>query len=300
MSDYVRKRYRVLFELWRPGETECTVAFLACDTCDLVVYSPRPSESDLDEKYRFLVGLDSGSSQDRTDNSSDAWRARNLHRQLRPFLPTSRAARVLDFGGGDGRLLARIRKDGHECVIVDWHDQPVEGVRWLGHTLDEIDASEKFGIIVASHVVEHVARPRGILERLGRCLTHHGVVYVEVPLEIWGGPPRMAEPVTYVNFFVPGSVSRLLWNSGFAVLNCSIAQIRYHNSWLRVVRAIARVDHDWVAPRTRVPENLVAEIDQFLHPILKMRLSQRLMNPQSWMGTARYRITRLLRLHLSH
>jgi len=297
VSDYVRKRYRVLFELWCPGQAECTVTFLACETCGMVVYSPRPSEAELDEKYRFLVGLDAGNSRDRAGDPSDAWRARDLYRQLRPFVSASRAARILDFGGGDGRLLAHLLRDGHECAIIDWCAQPVAGVRWLGHTLDEIDPGEKFDIIVASHVMEHVAGPREVLQALGRLLVPGGIVYVEVPLEIWGGPPRMAEPVTHVNFFVPGSLSRLMRNSGLAVLNCSMAQIRYHNGWLRVVRVVAGVDHKRAAARIQVPGGPVAEIDRFLQPSLKMRLSQRLMNPQSWAGAARYRITRLLRLH---
>jgi len=145
-----------------------------------------------------------------------------------------------------------------------------------------------------------VARPKEVLRELGGLLAPHGVVYVEVPLEIWGGPPRMAEPVTHVNFFVPGSLVRLLRNSGFAVLNCSMAQIRYHNGWLRVVRVIAGVDHERVAPRDQVSEGPVAEIERFLQPSFKMRLSLRLMNPQSWAGAARYWIQRLLRLHQSH
>lgn len=293
MSDYVRKRYRVLFEVWRPGEPDCTVTFLACEICGLVVYSPRPSERDLDEKYRFLVGLDSGSSQDRTDASAEVWRARDLHRQLRPFLRASTGARILDFGGGDGRLLARIRNDDNECAIVDWCDEPVEGVRWLGHTLDEIHPSKKFDIIVASHVMEHVARPREILERLGRLLTHRGVVYVEVPLEIWGGPPRIAEPVTHVNYFVPGSLVGLLRNSGYSVERCRLGVMRQLGGWAKVIRAVARLGGQSISMRDQRTGNPAHEIDRFLRPTRMMRIHQRLANPETWLAAIRYHARRL-------
>jgi len=293
VSDYVRKRYRVLFESWCPGEAECTVTFLACETRGMVVYSPRPSEAELDEKYRFLVGLDAGNSRDRAGDPSDAWRARDLYRQLRPFVSASRAARILDFGGGDGRLLAHLLRDGHECAIIDWCAQPVAGVRWLGHTLDEIDPGEKFDIIVASHVMEHVAGPREVLQALGRLLVPGGIVYVEVPLEIWGGPPRMAEPVTHVNFFVPGSLVRLLWNSGFSIERCKLGIMRQGGGWTKVIRAVARLDCKSVTTRDRPTGDPNLEIDRFLRPNRTMRLHQRLANPATWLAAIRYRAGRL-------
>ena len=65
--------------------------------------------------------------------------------------------RILDFGGGDGKLLSGFRRRGHDCYLVDYNLQPLTGIEKLGDTLDDLDDGETFDVVLCSHVLEHVA-----------------------------------------------------------------------------------------------------------------------------------------------
>jgi SAM-dependent methyltransferase len=202
-----------------------------------MVYAPRPSPADLDAKYKFLGLLPSQSTLP-VPESADRWRSRKLYRVLFPLL--ERFSSVLDFGGGDGRLMRDLVAAGHRCFTVDWSEKVVEGVNRLGTTLEDLPAYTRFDAIVASHVVEHIAEPRAVLERLRDHLVPGGILYVEVPPEIWRRDPYMTEPVTHVNFFVPESLKALLGYAGYAVLACTIGITRFGESPTPVIRAVAR------------------------------------------------------------
>lgn len=291
LPDYDSKRYRVLFEVWVPGDSEFTISVQGCCECGFVLYSPRPTEADLENKYRFLSELEDKESDLSQLSESDVWRTSRLLRELRSLLPDGRAARVLDFGGGDGRLMASFVELGHHCSVIDWCDSPIAGVESLGKTVHDVHKSLRFDAIVASHVIEHLVEPRAVLSRLHEMLEPAGVIYVEVPLEIWSRPPPKTEPVTHVNFFVPGSLRRLLENAGFAVVRCGLRSTRSGNRWERVIRATARPAFRL---KHRIDADAIDEINSFLNPSPAMRLSQRLSAPGSWRGAVSYRLRRLL------
>lgn len=290
LAEYDRKRYCVLFKVWAPGASEFTIAIQACRECGFVLYSPRPTEADLENKYRFLSEQEGKGRSLSHLSESDLRRAGRLLWELQDLLPDDRTARILDFGGGDGRLMASFVEKGHHCSVVDWCDNPIAGVESLGRTVHDVHKLLRFDAIVASHVIEHVAEPRAVLSRLHEMLEPVGVIYVEVPLEIWSCPPPRTEPVTHVNFFVPGSLRRLLENAGFMVAHCRLGSMRFGNRWERVIRATARPGFG-VKNRTAV--DAMDEIHSFLNPSLVMRLSQRFSAPGSWKGAVGYRLRRL-------
>lgn len=240
LREYDSRRYRVLFEIWRPGDREFNITVRACRKCGFIIYSRRPDETDLERKYHVLTELE-GKKRARSQLSeSEVWRANKLYRELRDFLPDARPARVMDFGGGDGRLMKSFVEKGHRCSVLDWRESPIAGVESLGRTVHDIQKCLRFDAIIASHVIEHVAEPRAVLWRLCEFLEPFGVIYVEVPLEVWGSPPPRTEPVTHINFFVPGSLRRLLENAGFGAIRCVLGNTRICNRRERVIRAIAR------------------------------------------------------------
>jgi hypothetical protein len=55
---YVKKRYRVLFEVWFPSRQAVKITSQLCSACGFVLYTPRPEATDLDAKYRFLGALE--------------------------------------------------------------------------------------------------------------------------------------------------------------------------------------------------------------------------------------------------
>jgi SAM-dependent methyltransferase len=252
-----------------------------------MVYAPRPSAADLDAKYKFL-GLLSSQSKLPVPESADRWRSRKLFRVLFPLL--ERFSNVLDFGGGDGRLMRDLVAEGYRCFTVDWSEKVVEGVNRLGTTLEDLPVDTRFDAIVASHVVEHIAEPRAVLERLRGHLVPDGILYVEVPLEIWRRVPYMTEPVTHVNFFVPESLKALLGYAGYAVLACTIGTTRYGESPTPVIRAVARNRTAEVA----LPQPGVAhgQVLRYLNPSRWMRLRHRISMPVTWWTAFAYKLQR--------
>lgn len=120
-------------------------------------------------------------------------------------------------GGGDGRLMQQFLAADCSCDLVDYAAQTVSGVQKRGGTMADLPASERFNWITCSHMLEHVADPLQIVQTLSCHLAEDSVLYIEVPMEIWGRAPLQEEPVTHVNFFTPASLRHLQQRAGLAV-----------------------------------------------------------------------------------
>lgn len=245
-SDYLRLRHRVLFELWAPDEEEAFVAtFVLCDQCGFVGYTPRATEEEIDAKYRMIAEQqrkDPARAPVRTEATAlDRERSAELYDALAAHLP-GREGRLLDFGGGNGALMSRFASAGFECGVVDYTPTTVAGVERLGDTLDDLPDDARFDVVFCSHVFEHVAEPVDIARRLAGRLRPEGILFVEVPLEIVGGPPPMREPVTHVNFFCETSLTTTLRRAGLEVIDCHTKACLFASGAYRYgVRAVAQL-----------------------------------------------------------
>jgi hypothetical protein len=138
------------------------------------------------------------------------------------FWPREGKVRVLDFGGGDGRLMQRFVERGAECFVVDYVHETVPGVTRLGDTLDDLPEQiepVRFRYFVPCHRACRGAA--GHHESFAYLLKPSGAHLVAVPHEIWRAAPLQAEPVTHVNFFTEQSLQALFVNTGYEVLNSS-------------------------------------------------------------------------------
>ncbi|MCC6217392.1 MAG: class I SAM-dependent methyltransferase [Polyangiaceae bacterium] len=238
-SAYVRLRLRVLFEVWAPAAAEVTLRFVLCGRCGLVTYLPRASADEVDQKYRFLARIEPPRPERRAVRALDRRRSGELFHWAAAWLPAGGA--VLDFGGGNGALLATFVEHGYRAGVVDYVPHAVPGVERLGSTLDEVPPEQRFDVVLASHVLEHLAAPVAVLERLRDRLAPGGVLVVEVPLEIVGGLPRFEEPVTHVSFFSEDSLSVALERAGLEVLQVGVEASTFESGARKLgVRAIAR------------------------------------------------------------
>lgn len=219
LSSYVKARLAVLFEVWLPGQTEVQVKSVLCTACGFLTFTPRPSASDLDAKYQFLATNELSRAELNVSLQSDATRSEQLAGTVLGLAePPGR--RLLDFGGGNGRLLSRFLDLGFECHVCDYVEQTLPGIRRVGRTLDDLDRGQLFDLIVCSHVLEHVTTPRETVQRLAAQLAVGGLLYAEVPLEIWGEAPLVQEPVTHINFFAPHTLQALCDGLPVDVLDC--------------------------------------------------------------------------------
>ena len=240
---YIQLRYRVLFETWFPGADEVRIESIFCDRCGMIIYRPRPEAVDLTNKYRQLLELNSidrivGGANPKVEEA----RSEELYQHAERMSGKSLAnISVLDYGGGDGCLMQSFQHRGCRCDLVDFVTTPREGVRKLGDTLEDLPSDSSFDCIVASHVFEHLHNPREVLETLRQHLHPDGIIYVEVPFEVWGTPPLQDEPVTHLNFYTPSSLRFLLEISGFDVLSCNLSTALHPtNRRFGAIRIVAR------------------------------------------------------------
>lgn len=245
----------MLFELWNPGTSVFDVEFRLCDDCGFVCYFPRPTESEVDAKYRFLselgtqerqqagqVGRDgvkkAGLEQARTELEAD--RSAQILATLSPFLEDRKE--LLDLGGGRGGLLCAFSRKGMKCALVDYLKGPLPGIERIGSTLADVPEGRKFHVVLSSHVFEHLAEPLQLAKDIRRCLHPDGLLFIEVPLEIFGSAPKNAEPVTHINFFCPSSLGTLLKVAGFELLFCELVDSLFESGKKRTaVRAVGRL-----------------------------------------------------------
>jgi 2-polyprenyl-3-methyl-5-hydroxy-6-metoxy-1,4-benzoquinol methylase len=90
-------------------------------------------------------------------------------------LSASEGGSLLDVGCGNGELIARLHSLGWKVSGVDFDASAVSYARSqhldvrLG-TIADIQETERYDVIVLSHVIEHVADPVQLLRDCGKCL----------------------------------------------------------------------------------------------------------------------------------
>jgi SAM-dependent methyltransferase len=220
---YLQTRLRLLFDLWAQGN-DFRIRSVLCDNCGFVMYLPRPEEADLDAKYRYLRAHDNGKGTHiGADDSIENARSEQIWNYISRKIDLARVATVLDFGGMDGRLMRAFVARGKECFVIDYCADVKNGVTKLGETISDIPPNSTFDLIVCSHVIEHVSRPKEKLAGLSRHLSEQGFLFVEVPMEIWKSAPIPSEPVTHINWFTPNSLSNLIRLTGLQAISCELS-----------------------------------------------------------------------------
>jgi SAM-dependent methyltransferase len=241
-DDEVRLRRRVLFEVWFPGAAVVTLRSRRCRICGMICYAPRPNDAELSSKYRFLRAALAATpvpSLSAIIEAADAARAAAILDALASRVEVP--GRVLDVGGGDGRLMTPFADRGFECFLVDQVEHTRPAVRRIGDRIDDVPPDLTFDAAVCSHVLEHVASPRELLELVRDRLRDGGAVYVEVPWEVFHNNawnPIAVQPVEHINFFTADAVERILHGAGFTVDKAEVGWGSYEGRPLPVIRAV--------------------------------------------------------------
>jgi SAM-dependent methyltransferase len=219
LPEYFRLRWEIFFDLWFAGQESVELRSVVCRQCGLMTYAPRPDTADIDAQYAYLDARQTPipTMPFETNDAGTLARIRRVHEFIAAHIP-HRTLRILDYGGSDGKLLVPFVLDDHDCEVVDYHATPLPGIRRRGSTIDELPAGLRYDLILCSHVLEHLAEPAALLRQLSALLTDGGLLYVEVPDEIWRGIPITYDPVTHVNFFNEQNITLLCRNQGLGLV----------------------------------------------------------------------------------
>jgi SAM-dependent methyltransferase len=232
----------VLFDVWFPDCDRVTLTSLYCKACGFMTYSPRPTDDEIAAKYAYRIKLKRTEEKPAYDSRSkklDAIRASRIFDQCTEYTG-GRVLNVLDYGGGNGKLMGPFVDGGHQCYLIDYNDDPIYGVTRLSDDIRNLDTGYKFDVIICSHVLEHVADVSSLVSSLRERLAPNGILYAEVPQEIWAGIPVEADPVTHINYFTRNSFTNLFLQNGFEVVR-SDQQIGSYEKWhLEVTWVLAR------------------------------------------------------------
>ena len=290
LDPILQRRLRVLYEVWCPGSEEFTATSELCQECGMVIYAPRPTAEDIDAKYRFLVNQGPDKSVAPIGSEYSRIRQKSLYDCLSPRLPLTTGNRLLDFGGGDGRLMRHFTERGDVGYVVDYVRETVPGVTKLGDTLEQVDPQEKFTGIISSHVLEHVAEPLAILKQLVSHLAPEGRIFIELPMEIWKKPPLHPEPVTHVNFFTAESLHYMMVRAGLELEFCRTEGITLPGRNDAVIRAVGHL--------AKVPQPLplggAAAVKKLLEPGILTKLWWLSLNRQFLAMALKSRFKKLL------
>jgi len=147
-------------------------------------------------------------------------------------LPVDRKIEVGDFGGGDGyfgKLSAGLSTNIRSTVIdfsVDKVDLGHGSVRYLSCDLNNDFPNEKFDLIIAWNLLEHLVDPENFLSQCNSSLNSDGLLVLQTPAPnnlfakltrkvYWGG---LHAPRHFV-IYSPGYLRKSLTKKGFEVIS---------------------------------------------------------------------------------
>lgn len=110
---------------------------------------------------------------------------------------------VLDVGSGGGYHAQAFRDSGNDVTCVDYgtsvyaRETRANGIEVIHQDFNAYQPETKFGLVWASHILEHQRNPGSFLEKLVACCAERGHVCVTVPdphRKLWGGHVSLWTP----------------------------------------------------------------------------------------------------------
>ena len=222
------------FQMDYGTKDECV--FVKCPTCSLVYMSPRPSAELLKEYYEqsqnyafWNKHIFPVTAEIRYENIYKP-RAQQLVEVCQKYgIPSG--GRFLEVGAGHGGFCDAVKEAGFFSQIVAL--EPTAGLaqtcRNKGHTVvestaEEYTCSERYDVIVAYEVIEHLHNPTLFIQKVSNLLNPSGLLVLSFP-NVDGFDVRVLKTHAscfqygHLNYFNSASISRLLFSQGFVALS---------------------------------------------------------------------------------
>ncbi len=208
-----------------------------CSACSMVYADPMPSDEILTEyNASYFVTAHGGLTSDPVATaffSGIAWvRIGHIKRYLKKFGLTVK--KILEIGPGSGYFAGNWLKLQPETKYdaIETDTSCHELLRKLGvHVtgMDEIKTNKiSYDLMVLSHVVEHVSRPKEFLTAMSSCIKKGGVIFIEVPCRDW---EHKSADEPHLLFFEKKSMMELLTSLGFSNI-----QLSYHGQTIEKLK----------------------------------------------------------------
>lgn len=208
------------------------LAIHACRACGTWFVADPPPSASLREIYREGYFTESLAQHADASTEAAAWRAtranaRRRLRTLRRFAP--HATHLLDVGCGTGGFLS-VAREAYACEGIDISDEAVGivrdklGVPARSGDLLAMDLPEgAYDIVTLFDVIEHVPRPREMVQRVGKLLSTNGIVMLttgdvdSLAFRVSPSHWHLMTPPEHLTFFSRTGIVRLIERAGLRV-----------------------------------------------------------------------------------
>ena len=211
-------------------------SYVQCGKCETLFVSPRPAYKDLMRIY-----VDSPSTRFWVNDfflpMAEA-RREKIFRPRAEFIaesfPDIRSGRLADIGAGFGLFLEELNKLWPESDIVAIEPSVDmakicrdKGLQVLESTLEEVSSAEKFDLLTAFELFEHLHDPIPFAEKVCDLLNPGGYLFLTTlnglgfDIQILWERSKSVSPPHHLNFFNPHSMEILLERVGFDIVEIS-------------------------------------------------------------------------------
>lgn len=163
-----------------------------CSDCECVYVSPRLNDASLEELYadEYYSEMYNKSMLPFFDKRKSLI-GESKYAQVIESIKTVRKTdpenlKVLDIGAGIGEVISVFNDNGHECEAVEVNKVAIKQLKNLGikvfdDSFYNYDSNQKFDVIMAWGVVEHITDPSLFLNKVYSLLSPSGIFVSEVP-----------------------------------------------------------------------------------------------------------------------
>ena len=234
-------------------------AFAECAGCGFLFAAEEPSASFLTALYARAIDGERA----RNESQRPQWVAHQFQLAAPLLARFSTPVTILDYGCGYGTLLRALSGPAVRSIGFEPSETVVRNLVAQGldasSDLESVRRRGPYDGIILSDVLEHVPRPRQVLEDCHGMLRDDGWIAVSVPdfsprrrnavlSEVRRGAsaPNDFNPWEHLNYFSPRALSAMLNNAGFAVDPFSSADFGLRNEagirrWGNAIKAAIRL-----------------------------------------------------------
>ena len=234
----------VTYNWFISGLGEVNISFGVCPSSGLVMQTKTVAP---DEMIKYYAHTATYVSPERNGEPTQA-KVKDLTRLLSLIELSSEKfpQKVLQFGCSDGYTLYRFLEKGAKqvtgiepSIVSRNYSAEKYGMSVIPSTIEEYQSDDKFDLIVATHILEHLYTPDIVLKNIKKNLSNDGLLLIEVPLwEREDLQPLGVLSFEHLNYFCEDTLSRILQESGYDIIHISK---NYNINHYPVITIIAKV-----------------------------------------------------------